>query len=89
MNGIPWWFFTNAKGTLAGKRLTAVDPDGIISRAIPASSVIGCVVYMSCTMEAPGIIRHGAGRRLIVGNPDNQPGGRVARARRMAPPIRV
>ena len=79
MNGIPWWFFTNAKGILAGKRLTAVDPDGIISRAIPASSVIGCVVYMSCTMEAPGIIRHGAGRRLIVGEPDNRPGGRVAR----------
>src|SRR5271156_1328261 len=36
MNGVPWWFFTNTKGTLAGKRLTAVDPGGIISRAIPA-----------------------------------------------------
>ena len=32
MNGIPWWFFANARGTLAGKRLTAVDPDGINRR---------------------------------------------------------
>jgi 2-dehydropantoate 2-reductase len=32
MNGIPWWFFTNARGILAGKRLTAVDPGGINRR---------------------------------------------------------
>src|SRR5271155_5602289 len=79
MNGIPWWFFTNARGTLAGKLLTAADPDGIIARAIPASSAIGCVVYMSCAAEAPGVIRHGAGRRLILGEPDNRSSQRVAR----------
>ena len=76
MNGIPWWFFTNARGILAGKRLTAVDPDGIIARA---SRAIGCVVYMSCAVETPGVIRHGAGRRLIVGEPDNRSSRRVAR----------
>ena len=32
MNGIPWWFFTNVRGNLAGQRLTAVDPDGVIVR---------------------------------------------------------
>jgi 2-dehydropantoate 2-reductase len=79
MNGIPWWFFTNARGILAGTRLTAIDPDGIISRAIPASSVLGCVVYMSCAVEAPSVIRHNAGRWLIVGEPDNRPSRRVAR----------
>ena len=76
MNGIPWWFFSNARGPLAGKRLTAIDPDGVIARAIPASCAIGCVVYMSCALEAPGVIRHGAGRRLIVGEPDNRSSGR-------------
>ena len=55
MNGIPWWFCVNAKRVLAGKRLTAVDPDGIIARAIPTRSVIGCVGYMSCAVEAPGV----------------------------------
>ena len=78
MNGIPWWFFTNARGILAGKRLTAVDPHGVIARAIPASSAIGCVVYMSCAVEAPGVMRHAAGRRLIVGEPDNRSSRRVA-----------
>jgi ketopantoate reductase len=62
MNGIPWRFCINAKGVLAGKRLTAVDPDGVIARAIPASRVIGCVVYMSCAVEAPGDIRHASRR---------------------------
>ena len=79
MNGIPWWFFTNARGPLAGKRLTTVDPDGIVARAIPASRVIGCVAYMSCAVEAPGVIRHAARRRFIVGEPDNRPSLRVAR----------
>ena len=79
MNGIPWWFFSNAGGKLAGKQLTAVDPDCMIARAIPASRAIGCVVYMSCAVEAPGVIRHAAGRRLIVGEPDNRSSQRVAR----------
>ena len=43
------------------------------------SSAIGCVVYMSCAVEAPGVIRHGAGRRLIVGEPDDRSSRRVAR----------
>jgi 2-dehydropantoate 2-reductase len=79
MNGIPWWFFTNARGTLARKRLTAVDPDGVIARAIPASRAIGCVVYMSCAVEAPGVIRRAAGRRLIVGESENRSSRRSSR----------
>lgn len=79
MNGLPWWFFSNAEGILAGKRLTAVDPHGIVAHAIPASRAIGCVVYMSCAVEAPGVIRHSAGRRLIVDEPDNRSSPRVAR----------
>jgi 2-dehydropantoate 2-reductase len=79
MNGIPWWFFTNASGTLAGKRLTAVDSGGVIARAIPIRRVIGCVVYMSCAVEAPGVIRHAAGDRLIIGEPDNRSNLRGAR----------
>jgi 2-dehydropantoate 2-reductase len=79
MNGSPWWFLSNASGALAGKRLTAVDPDCIIARAIPARRAIGCVVYMSCAVEAPGVIRHEAGRRLIVGEPDKRSSHRVAR----------
>jgi 2-dehydropantoate 2-reductase len=70
--------FQQRRGPLAGKQLTAVDPSGIIARAIPASSAIGCVVYMSCAVEAPGVICHAAGRRLIVGEPDNLSSRRLA-----------
>ena len=51
MNGVPWRFFANAQGALAGKRLTAVDPDGSIGRAIPAARAIGCVIYTRKSSE--------------------------------------
>ena len=81
MNGVPWWFFANAGGALAGQKLTAVDPDGAIGRAIPTARVIGCVVHIACSRDAPGIIRHSGGRRLIVGEPD---GGSTPRLARLA-----
>ena len=79
MNGVPWWFFANDNGPLAGRRLPAVDPDGAIDHAVPVSSVIACVIYMSCALEAPGIVRHAAGRRLIVGEANGDPTPRLAR----------
>ena len=78
MNGVPWWFFANAKGAFAGRRLTAVDPSGSIGRAIPTARVIGCVIYMACAVEAPGLIRHFAGRQLSVGAADDRLDPRVA-----------
>ena len=59
----------NAKGALAGKRLTAVDPRGDIGRAIPTARVIGCAIYMACAVEAPGLIHHFAGWQMSVGAP--------------------
>ncbi|UVK41254.1 2-dehydropantoate 2-reductase [Mesorhizobium sp. AR10] len=78
MNGVPWWFFLNAKGSFAGRQLTAVDPDGTIARAIPTSGVIGCVVYIAASADEPGVIRHQSGHRLVVGEPDNRLTPRLA-----------
>jgi 2-dehydropantoate 2-reductase len=78
MNGVPWWFFANAKGALAGQKLTAVDPDGAIGRAIPTARVIGCAVFIASSRDAPGIIRHNGGRRLVVGEPGGEPTPRLA-----------
>ncbi|MEB0057993.1 2-dehydropantoate 2-reductase [Variovorax sp. LG9.2] len=70
MNGVPWWFLEGGfGGTLAGSRLAAVDPDGAIAAAIPASHVIGGVVHASCSLDAPGVVRHHFGNRLIIGEP--------------------
>jgi 2-dehydropantoate 2-reductase len=79
MNGVPWWFFLNAKGRFAGRQLKAIDPDGTIARAIRTDSVIGCIVYIAASAGAPGVIRHQSGRGLVVGEPDNRLTPRLAR----------
>ena len=78
MNGIPWWFFLNSKGVLAGHQLKAIDPDGTIARSISTKRVIGCVLYVAVSADEPGIIRHNSGYRIIVGELDNQPSLRLA-----------
>jgi 2-dehydropantoate 2-reductase len=72
MNGVPWWFFDGFGGPFAGTRLTAVDPDGAIAAAIPTAHVIGCVVHATCSVVDPGLVEHGVGERLIIGEPDGR-----------------
>jgi 2-dehydropantoate 2-reductase len=79
MNGVPWWFFLDSRGALAGHQLKAVDPDGAISQAISTSRVIGCVVYTAAFVDEPGLIRHSRARQLLVGQPDNRSTPRLAR----------
>ncbi len=70
MNGVPWWFLEGGfGGALAGRRLAAVDPEGEIAAAIPAQHVVGGVVHASCSVDAPGVVRHHFGNKLIVGDP--------------------
>jgi 2-dehydropantoate 2-reductase len=77
MNGVPWWFFDGFGGEFAGTRLQAVDHDGSIAAAIPSSRVVGCVVHGSFSLIEPGFVRHGAGQRLIVGEPGGGVSGRL------------
>ena len=77
MNGVPWWFFQGFGGALEGTRLNAVDATGEIANAIAAEHVIGCVVHASCSVLAPGVIRHHFGNGLIIGEPSGQSTGRV------------
>lgn len=79
MNGISWWFFDGFGGEYAGTRLASVDPDGSIAAAVPASHVIGCVVHGSFSLNEPGFVRHGFGKRLIIGEPDGSDSARVRR----------
>ena len=78
MNGVPWWFFNGFGGERAGTRLQSVDPGGAVDRAIPARNVIGGVVHASCSVDAPGVIRHHFGNGLIVGEPSGEASERVA-----------
>jgi 2-dehydropantoate 2-reductase len=68
-NGIPWWYFQCHGGTLDGHRLQSVDPRGAVSRAIPVNNIVGCVIYCSTEVTAPGVIRHIEGTRFPIGTP--------------------
>jgi 2-dehydropantoate 2-reductase len=67
MNGLPWWFLDAPGMPLAGQRIEAVDPGGVVSRALPAEQALGCVVYVSASTDAPGVVRRGPGNQLMVG----------------------
>ncbi|HSY05921.1 MAG TPA: 2-dehydropantoate 2-reductase [Steroidobacteraceae bacterium] len=78
-NGIPYWYFHEHGGELAGTVLRSVDPDGLVSRNIPASRVIGCVVYPAAELVAPGVVKVIEGDRFPVGEPDGTSSERVTR----------
>lgn len=69
-NGIPWWYFYKHGGPLDGRRLESVDPGGRLWALIPPERCLGCVVYPSAEIEAPGRVRHGYGNRFMLGEPD-------------------
>ncbi len=77
-NGVPWWYFHRHGGPFDGHRIEAVDPGGATSAAIDPARAIGCVVYCSAELEAPGVVRHGEGTRFTLGEPDRTRSERCA-----------
>lgn len=75
MNGVPWWFCRDQPGF--DETLGSVDPNGTINAAIPAASVLGCVVHGATLTLEPGLVEHRAGNTLLVGEPA---GGQSSRA---------
>jgi 2-dehydropantoate 2-reductase len=78
-NGIPYWYFHKHGGQLAGRRVDAVDPHGLIGEHIPAERVVGCVVYPATELVAPGVVKLIEGDRFPVGEPDGSRSERVVR----------
>ncbi|EHR72464.1 ketopantoate reductase [Burkholderiales bacterium JOSHI_001] len=76
-NGIPFWYFHQHGGALAGSVVRSVDPNGAIAAAIPAAQVIGCVVYPASELIAPGVVKHIEGDRFPVGELDGSSSERV------------
>jgi 2-dehydropantoate 2-reductase len=68
-NGVPWWYFHELEGPYEGRRVESVDPGGIVTQLIPPRRAIGCVVYSSTVIDAPGVIRHYEGTRFSIGEP--------------------
>jgi 2-dehydropantoate 2-reductase len=78
-NGIPYWYFYQHGGALAGTRVQSVDPTGEIGAHIPAARVIGCVVYPAAELLSHGLIKHVEGNRFPVGEPNGTASARVKR----------
>lgn len=79
MNGIPWWFFDGFPAHGPDIRLPALDPDGALAAAVSTDRVIGCVVHMGSLVPEPGVIRHVADNRLILGEAKGGLSGRLTR----------
>ncbi|MGZ5265675.1 MAG: 2-dehydropantoate 2-reductase [Caldimonas sp.] len=67
MNGVPWWFM--AAAAPGEPPLASVDPGGRLLAQLPLARVLGCVVHLAASCPEPGVVRHGFGERLIVGEP--------------------
>jgi 2-dehydropantoate 2-reductase len=68
-NGIPWWYFHESGGPFEGRKLESVDPGGLIWKRLGPEHALGAVIWMAADVEAPGVIVHGFGDRMPIGEP--------------------
>ena len=78
-NGIPYWYFHKHGGALQESQVHSVDPTGAILQNIPASRVLGCVVYPASELVQPGVVKHLEGDRFPIGELDGSISDRVTR----------
>jgi 2-dehydropantoate 2-reductase len=81
MNGVPWWMFHGLDAVLAARSWTSIDPEGRVAAQIDPARVVGSVLHLASECPQPGVVRHSAGQRLIIGEPA---GGQSARSRAVA-----
>ena len=76
-NGILWWYFYKLQGEWENHQLAAADDGGRIWQALGPERAIGCVVYPSCEIVEPGVVKHEHGNRFMLGEPDGSKSERV------------
>lgn len=76
-NGILWWYFHALEGPWQDLHLETTDPGGQIWQALGPERAIGCVVYPSCEIVEPGVVRHLEGNRFMLGEPSGEKTERV------------
>jgi len=82
LNGIPWWYF-HRFGNHPWRRIERLDPGGALERSVGLERAVGCVVYSSNAVLAPGVVQavNPTRNRFVLGEPDNT---RTARVERIA-----
>ncbi len=81
LNGIPWWWNYGLKtGVLKSSgALPLLDPGGALWNKLGPGRALGCVVYSSNTVTAPGVITHEGGNQWLIGEPDGSDSERLRR----------
>lgn len=79
INGVPWWYTYRLGGAFEGRRVEAVDPDGVVSAGLPPAQTLGCIVYPAADVVEPGMIHHTYGDRFTLGEPDGSRSERAAK----------
>lgn len=69
VNGIPYWYFHEYGGDLAGTVLESVDPGGRQWHGLGPERAIGCVLYPAAEIIEPGVIKHVYGKKFPIGEP--------------------
>ena len=77
-NGIGWWYFERHGGEHDGRRLRTLDPDGVLTVAVPAERIVGCIAYPAAEKVGPGVIAHVEGDRFPLGELDGSRSERAA-----------
>jgi 2-dehydropantoate 2-reductase len=72
VNGVPWWYFHELGGDFEGRRVETVDPGGMIWDGIGPERALGCVVYPAAEVPESGVIKHLAGDRFSIGEPNGE-----------------
>lgn len=82
-NGILWWYFHALPGLWENHHLESADPGGRIWNTLGPERAIGCVVYPSCEIVEPGVVKHLDGNRFMLGEPDGSKSDRVVALSRL------
>jgi len=76
-NGIPFWYFHQHGGSLAGRVVEAADPGGVCLRSIAPERIIGCVVFAASERLAPTKVIYGGPGRFPMGELDGSTTERI------------
>ncbi|MEI8143848.1 MAG: 2-dehydropantoate 2-reductase [Alphaproteobacteria bacterium] len=77
LNGIPFWYLDGLDARFGARDLTAVDPGGVIAKAIPSAQILGCVVYIGANRPDVNRFDWNGRKRLILGEVFGAPSQRL------------
>ncbi|SAL39509.1 2-dehydropantoate 2-reductase [Caballeronia humi] len=72
VNGLPYWYFYNHGGDLAGTTLQSIDPGGKQWNVLGPERAIGCVLLPAAEIAEPGVIKHVYGKKFPIGEPSGE-----------------